>query len=184
MIRMKRRKRIEGWAEDVSDLNNNGNNSGLRQRLADNNKLWLLSLVVVISLSIYFVRDVNRSSDGVNNAHLPVADFDSYDPAEYDDYALSLAKKPDYQDIVCEPPSFNGPDRFRLVVLGDASRDDIEYLARMTAMSISHKFKHRVTVQVYMKRASGSKSLIAHTAWTAKKGYSVKFKDSADDLLQ
>ena len=184
MIGIKRRKRVEGWAQDVTDSDSSGTNSGFRQRLADNNKLWLLCFAVVIGLSLFYIRDANRSSAVDNASYLPLANTDSYDPGAYADFADKLGKDPDYADILLESPRFNGPDKFKFLVAGDISRDDIEYVSRMAARSISHKFKHRVTVQAYMKRANGHRMLVAYTAWSAKKGYSVKFKDEADDLLR
>lgn len=177
MIGIKRHQKVEGWAVEVADQDAVGSSSGIRQRLADNNKLWILCFVVILGLSLVFIRDANRSNQVEKQNYLPVANADSYDPGAYADFAAKFAKDPDYKETLLQTPEFTGPDRFRLLVPGDVSRDEIEYVSRMAASSISHQFKHRVTVQVYMQRASGSKKLVAYTTWDAKKGYAVKFKD-------
>lgn len=183
MIGIKRRKKVEGWAQDVNDLDRGGSSRSLRQRLAENNKLWLVCFLVVLGLSVYFIRDASVSNQVNKEAPLPIADVGSYNPDDYADFAAKFAEDSDYSGILLKTPEFNGPDKLRLLVPGDASRDDIEYVAKMAARLISHKFSHRVVVQVYMKRANGSQTLVAHTMWDSKKGYSVKFKEEAQDLL-
>ena len=62
-----------------------------------------------------------------------------------------------------------GPDRFRVIVPGNMSRDDIDYLGRFAGQKILHDLGFRPVVQVYAKSAGGGLVPAATAQWESRK---------------
>jgi len=148
MVGLKRRKKIEGWAVEVSEADTDVGRSTLRQRLADNNRLWLLSLLVVVVLTGYFIKNAAQTGQNEFNKRLPSARA----PQNYKDEAhrafsrkFMLDKSLGFKIISAE---FVAPDQFRIVVPSNVSKDDLGYAAVMAGNQIVSEFPFREVIQV------------------------------------
>lgn len=177
MVGLKRRRKIEGWAVDVSETDADVGRSTLRQRLADNNRLWLLSLLVVVILTGYFIKDAAQTGQTEVNKRLPSARA----PQNYKDEAhqafsrkFMLDKSLGFKIISAE---FVAPDQFRIVVPGNVSKDDLGYAAVIAGNKIVSEFHFRAVIQVYKRGAHGVEMLAATAQWEPDQyGYIVKHR--------
>jgi hypothetical protein len=176
MIGIHRRRRIEGWAVEVSESQSTAGPYTLRQKLADNNKLWLIILGAILAIALWLLFNTIQTEIVPSDGPAGGASIGSYDDSRHQDFTnWFLGKKP-YADSVLEG-GFVGPNMFRLIMPSDASADDIDYTSKMTASLIEHKLRERTVVQVYLKRAStGSQQLVATTQYEPDShGYKTKF---------
>ena len=173
-------KKLNGWALDAPDGDGAEPEVTLRQKLGDNNKLWLMSLVAVVLITgilLFSARqEGNRKLEGAEPPPPAPERFD--DRGAYTDFATRFANNDSHSGSLISA-YFLSPGKFRIVVPGNVSADDIEYLAKRAAESIYHDFQHRVVVQVYMKSAvDGREYLAATSRWESEKfGFAVSLKD-------
>lgn len=181
MVGLKRRRKIEGWALDVSDTDIHSVDLTFRQRLADNNKLWLICTVVVLLAAMLLIW--KAQSAGKVDDKLIAQPKAAIENAPVDEaharFAREFAADKAYSSMNIKA-HFIDMGRFKIVVPSDISADDIDYMSKSAAEQIRYKFNHRVVVQVYMRSAADRKeSRVAITSWSTKKfgGYVVKFED-------
>ncbi|MCE5324430.1 hypothetical protein LLG46_14105 [bacterium] len=178
MLGLKRRKRQEGWAMDV-DPNDERQNVGCLQRISDNNKLWVGSLITVCLLAIILVW---TSSRGVQppqeyGGQPGYSGKGTYNDSDHTKFAVSFAKSKSYGTAI-DTAQFVDQEHFEIIVSQGVSADEIDYAARMAAQIILEKFRQRVIVEVYDEDAAG-KHFLANTLWNEEKlGYVVKFNKS------
>lgn len=177
MLGLRRRKRVEGWEVDVSEDGREERPRGLRERLADNNKLWLISITAILAIGLILALQARQSGDVtgqyVKNAKWP--------PAEAQPTEAHIAFSQEFQKDKSVAGKvidarFIGQRRFRVVVPAEVSTDDMHYIARMAARKILLRFKHLSTVELYVQSAAtGKRDLAATTRWDPEKyGFVVK----------
>lgn len=177
MLGLKRRRKVEGWALDVAETDAQVGRTTLAQRLAESNKLWIVSFVAVLALSGYLVRTTGSfAPDRVvpPSTRAP----ENYTDEAHKAFAREFVVDKSYGFKVLDA-GFVAPDRFRVVVPGNVSKDDIDYAAAMAGNRIIHEFHFRAVIQVYRRSAGGAESLAATARWEPKKyGYVVKHKST------
>lgn len=175
MIGLKRRRRVEGWTVEVSEYGPEADKISLRQRLAENSKLWIISLAAIILFTLFFVRHSNiipSTSDSYPDRLKACDTF--YDDA-HKQFADNLKNDKSY-GINFKSVSFVAPGDLQVVVPGDVSSDDVEYMASMTGAKAMHLLKDRITVSVYYRNASSSPDAVASYD-PQKGGFIVKFRN-------
>ncbi len=159
------RRKVEGWAADVDETDAQVGRASLRQRLSDNNKLWLISLLAVVLVTGYLVKGASRPEPDVVRSP-------SKAPADYTDSAHKDFERELMQGkllgLSATEVTFVKPDQLRIVVPGNASRDDIDHAAIMAGDRILAKFGFHAVVQVYRREANGKVSPAAIAQWEPK----------------
>lgn len=180
MLGLKRRTRVEGWALDVSDGEEVGYKSTL-QRIGDNNRLWILALIVLVVVSGLLMHQAKRTSTGrakMINPHQAKAGGDYLDQAHKDFIAEFVREKGKNGAII--EARFSSNRKFVFVVPGETGADDIEYLSKMAAELHLARFKNWATVEAYQRSAAtGSEVPRATTSWVPSHyGFVVTFMDT------
>ncbi len=182
MAGLKRRTRVEGWALDVSDGEEVGYRSTL-QRIGDNNRLWLVTLAVVLVVSAVLIQLTRRQSTAVDKpAGPPRAKMDgSYLDQEHQDFTAKFVREKGRDGAIVEA-RFLSDRRFAFVVPGETSADDIEYLSKMAAELYKARFGAWVTVEAYQRSAENHKDILrATTTWVRNRyGFIVHFKPTRE----
>lgn len=180
MVGLKRRPRVEGWALDTSDSEDVTKTT--LQRLGDNNRLWVITLVAVLVVSaivMHQARDTGSSKQ--RNLYKPPAAprTGAYADSEHRSFAAAFARDTARGAVL--DARFTDDRTFRLIVAGDVSADDIEYDSWMAAQRALKKFGHRVVVKTYQRSAAaGGDILRATTDWSVSKhGFIVRFAEKA-----
>ena len=185
MLGIKRRRRTEGWAVETGKGEAVDEHLSAWQRLAESNKLWIVSVVAVVLLTMVYVRMCNRTISRVPPPP-PPRDAPTYfkNPERYTEFADQFAHDKQFSGLMISA-RFITPGRFRIVVPGTIGADDVDYMSKMAAERVRHEFQHKTIVLVYVKRA-GDKSvtLVATTQWMKNKsGYVVRMHEAADRVL-
>ena len=181
MLGLKRRRKVEGWAVDASELDADINASSFRQRLADNNKLWTACFVIVLLAAFFMLKSAKSGRDLGLDDKASLKGIGYYTDSAHTDYARDFVKK--YSDEkmnvgVVLDAKFVSPETFRFTVPSDMSADDIEYMSRMAAMKIYRVFKKTFRVEAYVGGTRSGKALAAITAWDSEKhGFLTKTMD-------
>lgn len=172
------RRKVEGWAVDISETDAQVGRATLRQRLADNNKLWMISLVAVILATGFLLRGMGRSEEEVSFRPSAKAS-PSYTDREHRTFAREFAQGKSYGFRVLQA-DFVAPDRFRIVAPGNVGNEDLSYAARTAGDMIVHRFGFRAVIQVYRRSANGDETLAVTARWEPKKyGYVAKSAERA-----
>lgn len=177
MFGLKRRKRVEGWAVDIDQ--DGDEPVTIRQRLADSNWLWVLSLAAVLVLAWLVMFAARQVGDArAQKSRGPsLWGKGTYDDAEHARFARDFVLDRSHPGTVLDA-RFTGRRSFRVTVPGDTSADDIDYIAKMAALKIVRQFDLRVVVNVYVRSSDGPEVLTATTRYVPDKyGYVVKFLD-------
>jgi hypothetical protein len=181
MMGLRRRKKVEGWAVDVGSAEGDYGPLTLRQRLGDNNKLWIASFIVVVLLAGLFM----KTSERVIGRPRPMPE-PGRAPAAFGDRAASYAQLAEqirsdkrHNGAVLEA-RFLTPGRLQIIVSGNISADEIDYVSKMAAEKVRARFGDRCVVQVYMRNlGSDVRSLVSTTRWEPKKfGFVVHYHTS------
>lgn len=175
MLGLKRRKRQEGWAVEV-DPNDERQNAHFLQRISDNNKIWVISLVAVLLMTVVLVWVSTRSGTPAQEygGQPGYRGTGNYDDAAHSAFVEKFVKSKSYGAVVASA-RFVDQERFEIIVNQGVSADEIDYTAQMAAQIILEKFRQRVVVEVYDQDTAG-KHFLANTVWDEKKlGYVVKF---------
>ena len=164
MLGLKRRARVEGWALDVSNTDEDLNGSPM-QRLGNNNRLWVVSLVVLLLVAGFLIRLSKRQDSQKNEDLVPPPSsklvLGNYGDKLHNQFAADFMKN---NSSVLSAHFSEG--KFSMVVAGDTSIDDIEHMSTMAAQRNIAKFRNRVVVEVYQRRAAtGREVLVCTTQW-------------------
>ncbi len=176
MVGIKRRRRVEGWALDVSETDAQVGRSTLRQRLAESNKLWVVCVAVVLVLTAGLIRFANTEQSSSNGHQIRPAGADagSPDDAAHREFARQFLAERSGNPTVLDA-RFVSADRFQITVPSSLRRDDIEFLAKFAGLKIVHDFRFRPVVEVYSKGSTKRPELVATAQWEPKKfGFVVK----------
>ncbi len=179
MLGLKKRNKVEGWALDVSQPELDGKGRSIRQRLADNDKLWLGSLILILLIVAVTVYTSTKDSE---DQPIPVepelTGIGFYDDAAHAEFAAQLAASGSRRDIVLTA-AFVGPSKFRVTVRADVSTDDITEMAQYAGNRILNEFRTRAVIQVYaLSAASGEERLAATAQFVDEQyGFVVEFQD-------
>lgn len=175
MLGLKRRAKVEGWALDVTNGDEELKGS-LIQRLGNNNKLWAVSLVVLLLVAGLLIR-VSKSRDSEKNEDLvrppsPRLVLGTYGDKLHSEFAADFVKN---NSAAISARFADG--KFIIVVAGDTSVDDIEHMSRMAAERNGAKFRNRVVVDVYQRKSgTGQDVLVCTTQWDSDSfGYVPRF---------
>ncbi|MEN6357146.1 MAG: hypothetical protein ABFD83_08695 [Armatimonadota bacterium] len=178
MLGLKRRKRQEGWAVEI-DPNDERQSAGPLQRISDNNKLWIASLIAVLLMTVVLIWTSSRGGTPPQEygGQPGYRGKGTYDDAAHAKFALSFAKSKSYGTAI-DSARFVDQEHFEIIVGQGVSADEIDYAARMAAQIILEKFRQRVIVEVYDQDSAG-KHFLANTLWDEEKlGFIVKFNKS------
>ncbi|MCX8053674.1 MAG: hypothetical protein N3B12_07680 [Armatimonadetes bacterium] len=176
MLRLKRPRKVEGWALDVSETDTQLGRSTLWQRLADNNKVWIACLVGVVLLTFGLIKFSNREPVPKENYFVKPAGGRAGSPndAAHKEFADRFVREQKGRLAVLDA-RFVSVDNFRITVSYRMSRDDAEFLAKLAGLKIVRRFRYRPVVQVYSKGFTGQPVLVATAHWETKKyGFVVK----------
>lgn len=182
MLGLKRRKRIEGWAVDVSDTNCEAERPGILQWIGDNNKAWLMCLVGIVLLTGVYAKFSRRTIGGNIPEDVPLRAPEYFrERPRYTQFEQEFRRDKRLVVDSIVDARFLSPGRFRIVVSSGIGADEIDYLAKMAAERVRYVFHHRTVVQVYQQNHDGeSKVLVATAQWQEKKhGYWVKLQSDA-----
>ena len=161
MLGLKRRRRVEGWAETVSTADEAVHSSFI-QRVADSNKLWVATLVVLVVVAgVLMMQAKGRRSQKNEDLYNPPVRlaFGSYYDKPHEVFAADFIRK---NGSVLDAHFADG--KFVIVMPGDASADDIEHFASIAAQRNLAKFKNRIVVEVYQRSATTKGEVLAATA--------------------
>ena len=186
MAGLKRRRRVEGWAVNLSESGGEADNSSLRQRLADNNKLWAFSMVAIVLITcfLFFESKQGASKDESNFTDKYQATSNTPYLDEAHNKFVSAFKTYKSSGFTVLDASFVGPGSLQVVVPGDVSADDIEYMANLIGMKALHSLKERIVVNVYFNKASGIRPDAVASFNPKQNGFIVKFKDSGGTTVE
>ena len=179
MLGLKKRNKVEGWALDVSHPELDGKGRSIRQRLADNDKLWLGSLILILLIVAVTVYTAKKHSGG---EPIPVESeltaIGTYGDAAHAEFAEQFAASGPHRDIVLSA-AFVGPSKFRVTVRADVSTDDITEMAQYAGNKILNEFRTRAVIQVYaLSAATGEERLAATARFVDEEyGFVVEFQD-------
>jgi len=176
MLGLKRRKRVEGWALDVAETDREVGRSTPAEKLADNNKLWIICLIAVLAVSLALLRFGGNEQIEKEGPRLP-ADLGSghYDDSEHKAFAKSFVTDKRHGTTVLAA-RFVSREVFRIDVPANASKDDIEYAARYAGDRIVTVFNFRAVIEIHGKSVSGDSSILATARWEPESyGFVVKF---------
>lgn len=176
MIGIHRRKRIEGWALDLNELEVSGPHYSLRQKLGEDNRLWLIVAGAIVVLTFWIIMGLQgKDNEDVAKEARVMSTNMNYTDQAHRDFTNEFLKNKRYCKSVIEG-GFTSPGIFRLVMPSDASADDIDFTSKMAAKLIENKLNERVAVYTYFKKvATGEEWRTAITQWDAtKQSYSMK----------
>lgn len=178
MAGLRRRVRVEGWAQDVSDADDEMHSSFIH-RLGDNNKLWVGALIVLVLVAGVLLSQAKHRAGQKNEDYFsPSARlaFGSYDDGPHREFTAYFLKK---NGLALSAHFAEG--KFVIVVPGDVNADDIEHLSLAAAQRNLAKFKNRIVVEVYQRSvATKSDTLVATTKWeVGRYGFVVKLINRA-----
>jgi hypothetical protein len=172
---------VEGWALDINDAEANGTPLSLRQRLSEDNRLWLVVMGVIVVFTFWMV--TNGKSGGNDDSRkakpLPpsVGRYTDNKHQSFTNYFLANKR---YSSSVLEA-RYVGPGNFRIVMSGGTSTDEIKYISTMAAQMIEHRVGERAVVNVYVRsKQTGLTDKVATTNWNDNRAtYTVTLKTSA-----
>lgn len=169
MLGLKRRKKVEGWAIDVVEHGTEEQASNFYERLARNNRLWFLSLLVLIAACLMLMQQAkNAGGDSEKFVTMPkAAPEGSYVDEKHEAFAREFAAS-NSGNVVLLEARFVNPNRFKITVPADVGRDDIDLISKLAGMKILRTLHHRSVVEVYTRRAGGGEKLVAITRWEPK----------------
>lgn len=180
MLRLKTRRKLDGWDVEVPESEPDGRGTSVKQRLGDSDKLWAATLIAIVLVAAFlYVSAKGEGKDQEKYAIEPASTLSGpYDDAAHKKFAADFVEKPSLMSRVIEA-RFVGPSKFRITVPGNVSADNIEYMSILAANKILHEFRTRPVVQVYVRAAaSGKKSLAATARWEQDQyGFVVKFEE-------
>jgi hypothetical protein len=175
MVGLRPRKKVEGWALDISNPNDERKGVGFVQRIGDSNKLWTICFIGVLLLTAFLYLEA-KHTDPLPQGQPGFRGIGDYDDEAHTAFVEKFITSKSYGSAV-ESARFINQERFEIVAKRGVSADEIEYAAKMAASIILEKFRQRVVVEVYDEIPSG-KRLLARTEWSSKKlGYVLKFTD-------
>jgi hypothetical protein len=181
MLGLRRRKRIEGWAVDVSETDGEMERQGFFQWIGDNSRAWFICLVGIVLLTGVYVKYSRRTIGGNIPEGVPLQAPEYFrERPRYTQFEQDFRRDKRFVDYVVDA-RFLSPGRFQVVVSSGIGADDMDYLAKMAAERVRYVFHHRTVVQIYKEGLKGnSKVLVATAQWQEKKhGYWVKLQSDA-----
>lgn len=174
MLGLKRRRRVEGWAVDVAETNADVGRSTLRQRLAENNRLWIVCTIVVVIGSLYLAFTGGSTEDATGSSIIGRAQ-DNYDDAEHREFEASIPTKRHFKGSVVEA-HFVDRETFRVTLKNGTTTDEVAYVARIVGTQIARKFNYRPVVLAYVVGPDGTRILVASSQYEIRSsGYVTTF---------
>jgi hypothetical protein len=178
MAAVSRQKMHEGWEVDVPAEAGMSYVTSLREKLADNGKLWLLALLAIAACTAVGLK-YSKQSD------LSVEAFQKLPPAPREgaisedmrgQFVQDLLDDKDFGSILANV-RFVGPDVLRISLKPSASLDETDYLAKMAGQRFLKKFKARLVVMSFSQDIRGTETLVGTTRWSKEKyGYVTRIR--------
>lgn len=171
---MARKRRVEGWALEVKDPEEAIGKS-LLQRLGDNNRLWLATVIVLLVVSAALLVQAKHQGSAVEELYSPPAKRpgSSYDDARHLAFAHSFLERKDVAGKVVSacfapPEDPRDGDTFVIVFAADTSVDDIWHISLTAAEKNRAVFKTRIRVVAYqLHPTTKARVRVAVTRWVA-----------------
>ena len=178
MLGLKRRRRVDGWAVEVSESEPDGGSLSVRQRIGDSDKLWAAALIAIVLIAAFLYMSAKGGGEDQKQYTVQPASSPSgsYDDAAHRKFEVDVRKKISRGVGIIEA-RFVGLSKFRITVPGNTSADSMEYISCHAAERILHDFKTQAVVQVYMRTARGKMILAATARYDPDQyGFIVKFE--------
>jgi len=149
----------------------------LLQRLGDNNRLWLATVIALVVVSAALLVQARHQGSAVEDSYSPPAQRpgSSYDDARHVAFAQSFVERKDVAGKVVSayfapPEDPRDGDTFVIVFAADSSPDDIGHISLTAAEKNRAVFKTRVRVVAYQLRpATKARVRVAVTRWVASR---------------
>jgi hypothetical protein len=184
-----RKRRVEGWAQEISDPEEAMGRS-LLQRLGDNNRLWVAVVIVLVVGSLALLVQAKRQvKPEESDLYSPPASRPGsyYDDSKHLAFAQSFVERKDMAGKVVSarfaPADVRGQgDRLIIVVAPDTSSDDIEHISLMAAEKNRAAFRTRIRVLAYRIDPTTRTALrVAVTKWVPSRyGFVTTFERHAE----
>lgn len=166
------------------DAKSMGMPSSLRQKLADDNRLWLIIAGIILVAAVWLIFNARPDDDKKEYAgkYVPPCSG-SFNDSDHLNFTLWFRKSKSYSENVIDC-GFVGPGNFRLVMPSNVSPDEIEYTSKMAATLIEHKLHERPVINIYGQNIStGERKKTARTEWSpARSGYILKFEGEDKEI--
>jgi hypothetical protein len=168
---------VEGWALDATDVKENR----LREKLANNTKLWIVCLVIFVGATLHYAQQLQKSNAQntvatVQTGGVAKGTNDDVDHAKLADDMVKMAAKRGMHMTA----HFVDVDTFEMSVPMDTAGDELAFMARFSATAIYKRFGNVATVYVYgSKNGKPSSDPMAITSWSDReKNFITKFNRS------
>ena len=168
MLGVKGPKKIEGWEIEVSEREANIGTQSIIQRLADNNRLWMVVFIVIVASTLFFIYQstiVDESLTDTPEIETGIEGGGEFTP-EHSEFEAAFNADKKFSAILINS-YFENTGNFHITVFDGVIAADAEYISRIAARRILSKLNHRVEVDVYRKTDSGEVKII-ETKWDNK----------------
>jgi len=159
---------VEGWALEVDEHQV----PSLRERLADNNKLWVFCLVAVIAGTLYYSTTLSKapSHSRIGTVELGHQGKGTFNDEAHTALALELEKIARKRGVDANF-YFIDNSRMDLVLPADVALDEISFLSRFAATAIYRRFGNVAMIYAYTKSSTAGdqkQRLAAITRWSER----------------
>jgi hypothetical protein len=159
-------KPTKGWALDDQEALES---IGLRERIRDSGKLWIISFVALVGLSAIIIIFASSSSKRQIAPTLHEKPVGLYVDEDHKAFTAKFVKMANARGIKIRAGFMSDRD-FRFVVPCDAAYDEVVFLSRAAALGVSRRFGVRPTILTYTEDiTSPSPKLTAKTRWSDEK---------------
>ena len=131
---------------DVEDVQE----TRLREKLANNNKLWLVCLLVLVVATVYYTQrqEKSYSRTPIATVKLGKTAKGTYNDAEHVKLAEDIVKMARKRGLIMTA-QFVDTSHFNMIVPKDTATDELSYLSRFVATAIYRRFGNVSIIYVY-----------------------------------
>lgn len=155
MLGLTRRRRVEGWAVDAVETNADVGRATLMQRLAQNNRLWIACMILIVVVGLYLA----FAGSGLPDENMTGGrkTQDTFYDARHRTFADDLPTRPYMKGLVIGA-SFPDRETFWITLKSGTSLEDVGYAARIAGTQIARKFGYRPVIMAYVAGPDGQRS--------------------------
>ena len=166
MLRRFKKRNAEGWALDIDEFEIG---HGLRERLASNDKLWIICFLAIIFLAVVFIVRTIGTSPEMPAQELIEKPRGIYTDSDHQQLIKGLIDIAENRGVNISDARFISNRNLTIVVPGDVDGDNISFISRTAAVQIWKRFKVSAIVKTYTEDiANSTTKLAATTQWNRK----------------